>query len=62
MNMRNEQEMAKAVTDYLKQSNIDPETVDYIQINENGIQSVHMTVILKPLLNCPYLFDIRVDI
>jgi hypothetical protein len=54
--MTKEEELAtaKALTKYLIDENIDPESVDFIKIEEIGFNSIHMVVILKPLINIKY--------
>jgi hypothetical protein len=50
---------AKAITKYLVDENIDPESIDFIKVEEN--LQITISVILKPLLNINY-FGCNVDI
>ena len=53
--------IAGAITKYLVDENIDPGSIDFIEVKENKYLQINITVILKPLINIKY-FDYIVDI
>jgi hypothetical protein len=52
---------AKAITKYLVDKDIAPESIDFIKVKENKYLQITISVILKPLLNINY-FGCNVDI
>ena len=61
MRRMDEKWMAEAVTRYIDAEKIDPDQIDLIKVERKFGPSCRITVILKPLINCPYKFDLSVD-